>query len=250
MQNRTTFSIIIPLYNEEENVNPLVEKLLKVVGRNHRLLEIILVDDGSIDTTAEKCLELSQQHPEIKTFRHKGNRGLGAAIRTGLEMARGDFILYTDADLPFDFNLIPQLFELADENRVIAGQRINRGEGIRRLVLTKAYNFLVWFLFGLSLKDANFACKIFPKQFTQKIQLNSEGSFIDVEMLLESRRIGLEIIEFPMVYYPRERGLSTLSRPSVIIGIVKEMITYAANLSFSELALLPKNWRLEQKLDK
>lgn len=226
VQNTATFSIIVPLFNEEENIYPLVRSIIQTVGADSRFMEIVLVDDGSYDKTAAAALKLAADDNRIRLVRHERNQGLGAAIRTGLEAARGDFVLYTDADLPFDFALIPQLFSLADKNRVVTGYRLNRGEGGRRLILTKVYNSLIWLFFGLYLRDVNFACKIFPRHFLQKAGFNSLGSFIDVEILLEARRFGLQLYEHPLVYYPRERGLSTLSRPGVILFILKEMLGY------------------------
>lgn len=239
-QNSSTFSIVVPLFNEEENVRQLVEKILAAVGAHPRFLEIILVDDGSRDRTANLVSELAVRDERIRLAQHQVNRGLGAAIRTGLNTARGDFALYTDADLPFDFDLIPQLFALADEGRVVAGCRLNRGEGLRRLLLTRVYNFLVRALFGLRLKDVNFACKIFPRRFLDGAELNADGSFIDVEMLVEARRLGLEIYSQPLRYLPRERGLSTLSRPVVILYIFKEMLDYAA-ANFSNRVAAARN---------
>lgn len=229
IQNAKTLSIVVPLFNEEENVFPLVENIFKTIGDKQSFLEIVLVDDGSRDSTVEKVSQLIKQDNRIRLIRHQENRGLGGAIRTGLKAACGDFVLYTDADLPFDFSLIPHLFSIANENTIVTGYRKNRGEGLRRWILTKGYNSIIKMFFGLHLKDVNFACKIFPKRFLQEAELNSEGSFVDAEMLLEGLRLGLNIKEYPLVYFPRERGLSTLSRPQVIFFILKEMFDYAKN---------------------
>ena len=220
------FSIIIPLYNEEEIVPVLIETVLSDVGHDPDFLELVLVDDGSRDRTVEKVLELSSNEPRIRLVRHDRNRGLGAGIRTGLQSARGDLILYTDADLPFDFSLISEIVRLGGPDRVVSGYRLNRGEGPRRWIFTKAYNLLIYLLCGLRMRDVNFACKVIPRSFAQQIQLKSEGSFIDAELLLEASRCGLSIQEYPMTYYPRTIGQSTLSSPKVILGIVKEMMIY------------------------
>jgi glycosyltransferase involved in cell wall biosynthesis len=247
IQNGATFSIVVPLFNEEENIDPLVNEILRTVGSDPKFLEIVLVDDGSQDQTAARGIDRSRQDPRIRLIQHPQNKGLGGAIRTGLQAALGDFVLYTDADLPFEFHLIPELFALADEQSVITGCRLNRGEGARRWILTKGYNFIIRMLFGLSLKDVNFACKILPRPFLQQADLNANGSFIDVEMLLEARRMQLNIREFPMIYYPRERGLSTLSRPRVVLFILKEMFDYAGGLSFKEAKLFLKGWKVIRK---
>lgn len=221
-----TVSIIVPLFNEEENVLTLVESIFKTLSADPDFLELILIDDGSQDRTVSLVLALAVQEPRIRLIRHEFNRGLGAAIRTGLAAAEGDLILYTDADLPFDFALIPKLLELATDNTIIIGRRVNRGEGLRRWVLTKGYNLICRFALGLRVQDINFACKLIPRRALHGMRLGSEGSFIDAELLLECRRQGFDIREFPLVYYPRTRGLSTLSRPRVIAGILSEMLKY------------------------
>ncbi len=233
-----TFSVVVPLFNEEENVGPLVEKIMRSVGTQPGFAGIVLVDDGSLDQTATIATRMAEVDERIRLVRHENNRGLGAAIRTGLNASDTDFVLYTDADLPFDFELIPDLISQADDNSVIAGCRLNRGEGARRWVLTKGYNFLIWLLFGLYIADVNFACKVFPRRFLRQARFASDGSFIDVEILLEAQRRELTIVEYPMTYFPRERGLSTLSRPAVIVNIFREMVGYASNLLNSRPSLL------------
>src|SRR5437762_11755611 len=135
-----SLSIVVPLYNEEEGIAQLIHSVFSVLSTDANFLELVLVDDGSCDRTSELVSQHAESEPRIRMVRHDRNRGLGAAIRTGLEAAEGDLLLYTDADLPFDFSLIPQLFALAGDEGVIVGYRTNRGEGLRRWILTKAYN--------------------------------------------------------------------------------------------------------------
>ena len=222
-----SLSIVVPLYNEEENLAPLIKAIFEVLSEDPDFLELVLVDDGSHDRTASLALQLGEAEPRIRLVRHERNRGLGATIRTGFEAAEGELILYTDADLPFDFKLIPRLLTLARDNTIVIGYRANRGEGFRRWVLTKGYNLLCRFALDLRVRDINFACKLIPRSALRGMRLGSEGSFIDAELLLECRRQGCAILEFPLTYYPRVRGLSTLSRPAVITGILTEMAKYA-----------------------
>lgn len=221
-----TFSIIVPLYNEEEVVPVLIETVLREVGDEAGFLELLLIDDGSRDGTVEKVLEYGRSEPRIRLVRHGRNRGLGAGIRTGLEQARGDLVLYTDADLPFDFSLIPGLIRLGGPDRVVSGSRLNRGEGPRRWIFTKIYNLLIYLVCGLRMRDINFACKVIPRGFAERVSLRSEGSFIDAELMLEAVRMGMEVVEYPMTYYPRTMGQSTLSSPKVIVGIINELARY------------------------
>lgn len=241
------FSIVVPVFNEEENVLPLAQSIFSEVGTDPAFLELLLVDDGSSDQTVALIHELIANEPRIRLVKHERNRGLGAAIRTGLRNARGELVFYTDADLPFDFSLIPNLISLAGPETVVIGCRLNRGEGARRWILTKTYNLLFRLLFGLKVRDVNFACKIIPGALAHSADLRSEGSFIDAEILLEARRYDLTIKEFPLTYFPRTRGLSTLSRPGVIWGIFREMTAYLKRSWLAGKATLPaasqqKSW--------
>lgn len=240
----STYSLIIPLYNEEDNVPLLIETVFREIGDQPQFLELVLVDDGSQDRTVEKIRLCSIDEPRIRLIQHTRNRGLGAGIRTGLQHATGDLVLYTDADLPFDFSLIPQIVAQAGSDHLVIGCRLNRDEGIRRWVLTKVYNLLIYICFGLHAKDVNFACKVIPRKLIQKIKLQSEGSFIDAEILLEALRYGFSLSEYPVIYHHRKLGQSTLSRPGVVVGIVGEMSRYMVNqlsLSMDENRLLPQS---------
>lgn len=219
-------SIVIPLFNEEENVPLFIHAIRQVLGTDPNWLELIMVDDGSRDQTVKIAQEFCAQDARLRLVQHARNRGLGAAIRTGLQAAKGELVLYTDADLPFDFQLIPALLRLAQPDNIVIGCRNNRGEGGRRWLLSKGYNLLTWLALGVRVRDVNFACKLLPRRAVRRMQLHAEGSFIDAEMLLECRRLGLSIAELPMTYYPRQLGQSTLSRPGVVWGILIEMAQY------------------------
>lgn len=221
-----TLSIVIPLFNEEENIPLFIPAIRAVLGDDPHWLELVMVDDGSSDQTAQIAREFCAADPRLRFVQHEQNRGLGAAIRTGLRAAQGDLVLYTDADLPFDFGLIPQLLQLAKPGNIVIGCRNNRGEGGRRWLLSKGYNLLTWLALGVRVRDINFACKLLPQRAVRGMRLHSEGSFIDAEMLLECRRLGYDIAELPMTYYPRQLGQSTLSRPGVVVGILVEMARY------------------------
>ena len=144
-----SLSIVVPIFNEEENIQPLIDAIFAVLAIDSNFVELVLVDDSSRDRSAELITMLAADEPRIRLVRHMQNRGLGAAIRTGLGAASGEIILYTDADLPFDFSLIPELLKCANEKNIVVGYRTNRGEGSRRWILTKGYNLVCRCLLGL-----------------------------------------------------------------------------------------------------
>jgi glycosyltransferase involved in cell wall biosynthesis len=147
-------------------------------------------------------------------------------MKSGFAAASGDLILYSDADLPFDMNelikavRVQRLYE-ADIVSVYRHDRTT--EGLLRAVYTHAYNGLLWLLFGLRIRDVNFSFKLCRRAIFEHITLESEGSFIDAELLIRAERLGYRIMQFGTDYYPRVRGTSTLASPGVIFTIVSEM---------------------------
>lgn len=223
-----SLSIVVPMYNEEDNVGPLVEAVLAALGDDPDFLELVLVDDGSRDGTAAVAASLAAREPRIRFVSHDRNRGLGAGIRSGVAASRGDLILYTDADLPWDLRRVPELLDevAANPGQLVLGFRANRDEGPWRAIMSSGYNGLCRLLFGLRVRDVNFACKLIPRAAVEGLDLVSEGSFIDAELLLGCRRRGFGWVQVPVVYQPRERGLSTAARPRVVVGILREIAAF------------------------
>jgi hypothetical protein len=121
------------------------------------------------------------------------------------------------------------------EADIVSAYRFERtGEGLRRLVYSYVYNHLVQALFGLRLRDMNFAFKLVRRPVFDLVELRSEGSFIDVELLARAHRLGFRIVQFGVDYFPRTRGISTLSSNDVILKIVGEMLQLRSELNAIE----------------
>ena len=190
--------------------------------------EVLVVNDASTDATGAIADELAAADPDhITVVHHDENRGLGGSLKTGLTNATGDLVLYTDADLPCDLlETLPRavrLLDLYDADIVSAYRHDRTAEGPRRAVYSFAYNLLIRFLFDLRVRDVNFAFKLIRRRVLDNIRLDSEGSFIDVELLVRAHRLGFRTIQFGVDYFPRTRGVSTLSSNATIAKIVREM---------------------------
>jgi glycosyltransferase involved in cell wall biosynthesis len=175
---------------------------------------------------------------------HPQNRKLGGCLKTGFAESRGELILYTDADLPFDMDEARKAVRLLRiyEADIVSAYRFDRtGEGARRAVYSYVYNHLIRTLLGLRVRDVNFACKLLRRRVLDHIELHSEGSFIDVELLARAQRLGFQIVQFGVDYFPRTRGISTLSSNSVILQIVREMLSL--NRALRSLTPLPEHTR-------
>jgi glycosyltransferase involved in cell wall biosynthesis len=226
-----SLTFFFPMWNEEEMIHRTVEAARQtgdeLIGeRVIGTYEILLVDDASTDATGKMADELAANDTRVRVVHHEVNRKLGGSVRTGLAEARSDLVLYTDADMPFDLNDLHKALRLLQiyDADIVSAYRFDRtGEGAKRAVFSYIYNSLVKAVLRLRVRDVNFAFKVIRREVLEHVELVSEGSFIDAELLAKAQRRGFHIIQFGVDYFPRARGTSTLSSPAVIVKILREL---------------------------
>jgi glycosyltransferase involved in cell wall biosynthesis len=231
-------SIFFPMWNEEAYIERAVgyakEECELLVEKGEILdYELIIVDDASTDRTPQMADAMVAADPHVKVVHHPVNRKLGGSIKTGFAAATGDLVLYSDADLPFDMVEVGRAVRLMRyyEADVVSAFRHDRtGEGSSRAIYTFFYNVLIRRLFGVRLRDINFAFKLCRTRIFDHITLQSEGSFIDAELIIRTKKLGYDVIQFGVDYFPRTRGESTLASLGVIKKIVREMFALRKEL--------------------
>jgi glycosyltransferase involved in cell wall biosynthesis len=214
------------MYNEEAYARRAVAAARAALETAIPDWEIVIVDDASTDGTAAVADALAREDPRVRVIHNPRNRRLGGALRAGYAAATKDLVFYTDADLPVDLAELPRAVRLLDYQQadVVAAYRFDRtSEGLVRALYTLCYNHLIRTLFGLRVRDVNFAFKLFRRSVLEKFTLTSEGSFIDAEFLLRARKAGCVIIQIGLDYFPRTRGTSTLGSVPVILAILRDM---------------------------
>src|SRR5258706_6769764 len=227
MHTRPSVSLVIPMFNEEENIEHAVAFAVDALERHAGDYEIVVVDDASEDRSPEIVARLAAANPRIRVQRHEVNRKLGASLKTGFAAARKDLVLYMDADLPFDPDALGRAMRAmavtgAD---LIAGYRLDRTlEGPRRTVYSYIYNGLIGVLFGWPHRDINFSFKLMRREVLDAVELKSEGSLIDAELIVKAKNRGFTIQQIGLDYFPRIRGESHLSSPRVFLKIFVELV--------------------------
>ena len=214
------------MYNEEAYARRAVAAARAALETAIPDWEIVIVDDASTDGTAALADALAREDPRVRVVHNPRNRRLGGALRAGYAAATKDLVFYTDADLPVDLEVLPRAVRLLEYQQadIVAAYRFDRtSEGLVRAVYTFSYNHLIRTLFGLRVRDVNFAFKLFRRSVLEKFTLTSEGSFIDAEFLLRARKAGCVIIQIGLDYFPRTRGTSTLGSVPVIVDILRDM---------------------------
>jgi len=199
-------SVVVPCFNEEGNIAPVVTQAAEVGRRLASELEIIVVDDGSRDETARILAALQEAVPELKIVQHPQNRGYGAAVRSGLDRAGLDYVFLTDGDGQFDLEELPAAIQLLGEHDVVAGYRTHRRDGWWRRLWGRCWTALVNHVFGLRVRDANCAFKLVPQILLRSSELRSEGALISAELLFEAQRLELSVGECAVSHYPRQTG--------------------------------------------
>ena len=226
-------SLVVPMFNEEKCVGRLLDVAIPALEEHVDEWEIVLVDDASRDATLAIARVRAEKEPRIRVIAQQTNRGLGGTLREGFAAARHEWILYSDCDLPWDLAATDRLFRAAEITGadLISAYRLDRtGEGLLRSLYSFAYNGLVHALFGIVLRDVNFSCKLIRRSLLAGMTLRSEGSFFDAELLARCAARGAVIQQLGVDYFPRTRGLSTLSSPKTVFTILREMARFAPEI--------------------
>jgi len=219
-----SLSIFFPAFNEEGIIERTVRDAVAAAQRDVSDFEVIVVDDGSEDATADIVSALAAKDPRVRLVRHEVNRGYGAALRTGFASATKDFVFFSDADGQFHLDELPATLELAHGAPVVAGYRIKRSDPWHRLVIARTYRLVIWTMFGLRIRDIDCAWKLFRRETLGAVELESNGAFISSELLIKLGRAGVPIKEIGVHHYPRTTGVSKGATPKVILKTIRDIV--------------------------
>ena len=217
-------SYFFPAHNEAENLRGLVEEALATLPSLADEFEIVIVDDGSKDATPAMADELATAHPAVRAVHHPVNLGYGAALRSGFAAARFDHLAFTDGDRQFKVADLGRLIERLGAGRAdaVVGYRIQRADPLVRTVYARLYRLAIRTFFGLTVRDVDCACKLFPRSALEGVNVESAGAFFSAELLIKLRARGRRIDEVGVPHYPRTAGSPTGAKPQVVLRAVRD----------------------------
>lgn len=222
-KNDFTLSIVIPAYNEAENIEDAVAMITSALPASVNDYEIIIIDDGSKDSTGNIIRELASHNERIRVFCNEKNRGKGAALTSGFRYSRMEWLLFTDADLQINISELASFLPYTAEFDVIAGFRQRRKDPLSRRIFSKIYACIILLLLGIRIRDINCPFKLIRSSILKSLELHASGFFIDTEFMHIARQRNYRIKELPVACQPRQKGTSTV-RFRHVLETVKELL--------------------------
>jgi glycosyltransferase involved in cell wall biosynthesis len=215
---------VLPAYNEEANIGPMIEACLDVLPSLAEEYEVIVVDDGSEDATAAVATDWANRNPAVRLLLHPTNQGYGTALRSGYQHASMGLIFYTDSDRQFDVSELRYLLPMIEHHDLVIGFRVYRYDSVFRSLVSWGYNRLVGVLFRLRVRDVDCAFKLMRAEVRDKLPLQTSDFFIDTEIVASARRWNFRIAQKGVRHYPRVAGETTV-RPSDVIRTLRTVAT-------------------------
>lgn len=224
----TSISLVLPAYNEADNIEPMVAEAVPALEAVADDYEIIVVDDGSSDETAAVTRRVSEQNPHVRLVQHEVNRGFGAAVFSGFTNARKDWIFYTDADRQFVLSELERFVPYMDQADLIAGYRAPRRDPFLRVFYGKGWSALCTLLFGYTVRDVDCGFKLFRREIIEELapQIESRGATFSIEWLARAKRAGYRFQELPVTHRPRVAGSQTGANIDVIVRAFRELVRF------------------------
>lgn len=233
---RPDLSFVVPCYNERAVVDLTIPPLWAAVGAAVPSAELLLVDNGSTDGTDERLRALAAGDPRIRVLSVPRNRGYGLGVLTGYRAARGGCIGHIPADGPVDPADVAALARQAVDlgpGTLLTAVRRSRQDTLVRRVVSRGYNALFRWLFGAHTADINGTPKFVHAEDLPRLALTSEDYFLEAEMMIRARRLGLRTV--PVTVYSRRRGGG---RSKVSARLVRTCLEFGRNLLRARLGRL------------
>ena len=225
-----SISVVLPAYNEEENVGQAVRSVLEVMEPLTPDYEVIVVDDGSRDRTSEVVEELAESHPQVRLVRHQVNKGYGGALNSGFQAATRELIFFTSSDNQYDVSELHKLLPYIETAELVIGYRADRQDPFIRRFFAWGWTTLGNLLFGYVSRAFDCAFKLYKREVVSQVPIAAKGAMIDTEFLVGAKRKGFDIVEVPVSHFPRLAGEQTGANIRVILRAFRDLFRFRVRL--------------------
>lgn len=223
-------SVMISAYNEEGNLAHLVRETLRDAKKIANDFEVVVVNDGSKDRTAQVADSLAKTYKNVRVIHRKKNQGLALTWRTGIKACRKDIILYIEGDGQQPFRDQIELFKKIKNADLVLGYRSFRYDYTPfRLAMSYGYLFLIWLLFNLKYKDVGWS-QAYRRKIFDKIEMKSVTPFFDTEVIIKAQRLGFRVTEARSFYRSRKAGTTSLGDLKTAYQMFEEMVKFRLGL--------------------
>ena len=202
-------TVFFPAYNDSGTIASMVIAAVRTASRLTPDFEVLVINDGSSDATAEVADELARLYPQVRVVHHERNRGYGGALRSGFSSAAKEFIFYTDGDAQYDPREMARLWEqMGDGVDLVNGYKISRSDPLHRILIGRFYHHTVKTLFGLRVRDVDCDFRLMRRSIFDHVSLEKSSGVICLEMMKKITDAGFRIVEVPVHHYHRAYGKS------------------------------------------
>ncbi len=214
LASKYSISVFFPAYNDAPSLPVLLSKTFEVLRAHFDDFEVIVVNDGSQDKTAEVLAEIERENrPWMRVVTHAVNRGYGGALRSGFDAATKDLIFYTDGDGQYDVGELPKLLEkMTADVGLVNGFKLERNDPAHRVLIGKLYNGFARFLFRIRLRDIDCDFRLVRRELLEEIELTSTSGTICVELVRKLELSRCRVREVGVHHYARQHGRSQFFR--------------------------------------
>tara|TARA_B110000211_G_scaffold219212_1_gene264794 strand:- start:203 stop:910 length:708 start_codon:yes stop_codon:yes gene_type:complete len=224
MKKIKSISLMFPVFRDKRTVKKMIIQSLRVLKTVARKYEIIIVDDGCPEKSGIIAKKIAKNIANIKVFFHKKNLGYGAALRTGIEKSKYDWIFQIDGDAEYSVNDLKRLLKETKNSDLVITYRYKKKYKTNRIIISWFYNKLLRILFGTKFKDISTGSRLINRKLIKKLKLTSSSPFLGAELAIKAKEQNFKVNEVGIHTYPRTFGAGSSVSFRNIMLTVKDML--------------------------